>query len=380
MKKFFQKSILNPIVDLLKQGLTPEKLAMSLSAGIVISCFPVLGSTTILCAIFAHVFKLNHVGIQLANYVCYPLQFLLLIPFFILGNKIFGYDQMVFSIDDMLTHFQIDPLGFFETYIGLALRACVAWAVTAPFVGFLIYYPLKILLLKFSRRHMTAMLICFLVQPVFADVMQFSGTAKNTKGEIVYTEKHKVTMEKEKLIASETLYYSKNNELIAELKSDYRESMFLPTYTFKDFRNGIEHVVERSGDRLILKSKENSKAEFKSKEIKADSNMVSCQGFHYFIKENLSNFEKNENRDIQLILPGLLDYFTFNIRAQNKSDMVGPIVKLKMTVNSWLLKVFVSNVHIEYDRSKKHLVSYSGASNILTDSGDTQDVVITYQY
>ena len=382
MKKFVQKSILNPILDLLKQGLTPKKLALSLSSGIVICCFPILGTTTVLCAIFAHIFKLNHVAIQLANYIGYPLQFIMLIPFFILGNAIFGYDKMVFNLDDMFIHFQIDPIGFFETYIGLALRACVAWAITAPVVGFIIYYPLKLAMEKLAKKQSLAALFFLMVFSVQspAEIFKFSGTAKNDKGEIAYIEKHTVTLKNGVAQKSETLYYSKDNKLIADLKSDYSTSIFLPEYTFKDYRSGIEHIVIKKDDQLTLKSKENEKSEIKEKTIDAKSSMVSCQGFHYFIRENLENFKKNENKEIQLILPGLLDYFSFNIGAQDKKNLEGPIIKLKMSVSSWVLKMFVSNVEIEYDTIKKHLLKYKGASNILTDDGKNQDVEITYEY
>lgn len=372
---------MNPIVGLLKQGLTPEKLSISLSVGLIISCFPVLGSTTLLCAMVAHLFKLNHVAIQISNYVGYPMQLILLIPFFILGDAIFGYESRVYNISDMMVHFQIDTLDFFKTYIGLALRACVAWALCALPASVLAYFCFKFFIDKLFKKHVAvALLLVLFGSHALAETFKFSGDAKNLKGELVYTEKHNVQLENGKVVKSETLYYSKSGELIAELKSDYKDSIFLPEYTFKDLRSGIEHVVVREGKDLVLKSKENKSSEIKTKKINANDSMVSCQGFHYFIRDNLENFKKNEDRDIQLILPGLLDYFTFNIRAQDKKNLEGPVIKLKMTVNSWLLKAFVSAVEIEYDTVKKQLIRYVGASNILTDDGKTQDVEITYNY
>lgn len=152
MKKFVHKNVLTPILDLLKQGLTPQKLAMSLAAGAVISCFPIFGTTTLLCIIAAHIFRLNHVAIQLANYLCYPLQIILMIPFIHFGNKIFGYENMTFSLDDMTTHFQIDPQGFFETYLGVFLRASAAWILFVPFGIVMIYFPLKFVLLRLPTQ------------------------------------------------------------------------------------------------------------------------------------------------------------------------------------------------------------------------------------
>jgi hypothetical protein len=50
---FFHRRVVAPIVALLTQGITPEKIALSLAFGIVLGIFPVLGSTTVLCAVAA---------------------------------------------------------------------------------------------------------------------------------------------------------------------------------------------------------------------------------------------------------------------------------------------------------------------------------------
>ena len=65
---FFHRRVVAPIVALLTQGITPEKIALSLAFGIVLGIFPVLGSTTVLCAAAALVFGLNLPAIQLVNW------------------------------------------------------------------------------------------------------------------------------------------------------------------------------------------------------------------------------------------------------------------------------------------------------------------------
>ncbi|MGB2589536.1 MAG: DUF2062 domain-containing protein [Candidatus Acidiferrum sp.] len=87
---FFRRRIVRPIADLLRQGVTPEKLALSLALGVALGVFPVLGTTTALCAIAAFVLRLNLPAIQIVNYFVYPAQIALLIPFFRLGEKLFG--------------------------------------------------------------------------------------------------------------------------------------------------------------------------------------------------------------------------------------------------------------------------------------------------
>ena len=88
-ENFFQRKLVRPIVDLLKQGVTPEKLAVSAALGVVLGIFPVIGSTTTLCAIAAFALRLNLPAIQIVNYFMYPAQIALLIPFLRLGEKLF---------------------------------------------------------------------------------------------------------------------------------------------------------------------------------------------------------------------------------------------------------------------------------------------------
>lgn len=67
------RRVLDPILALLRQGVTPEKIAISIVLGVILGVFPVLGATTLLCAGAAILFRLNLPAIQLVNYVMYPL-------------------------------------------------------------------------------------------------------------------------------------------------------------------------------------------------------------------------------------------------------------------------------------------------------------------
>ncbi|MDP9162111.1 MAG: DUF2062 domain-containing protein, partial [Acidobacteriota bacterium] len=83
------RRLVHPLISLLKQGITPEKIALSLAIGIVLGIFPALGLTTLLCAAAAVVFKLNLPSIQLVNWFVYPLQLILILPFMRAGALLF---------------------------------------------------------------------------------------------------------------------------------------------------------------------------------------------------------------------------------------------------------------------------------------------------
>ncbi len=90
--------LIEPVLDLLRQGVTPEKIALSLAFGLGIGIFPVLGVSTVLCTVVAIVFRLNLPAIQLVNYLASPLQLALIIPFVRVGEHLLGLNAQPLSI------------------------------------------------------------------------------------------------------------------------------------------------------------------------------------------------------------------------------------------------------------------------------------------
>lgn len=148
-----RRRILNPLLGLLRQGLTPEKLALCLALGLVIGCFPVLGSTTFLCAGVAVALRLNLPAIQLANWIAYPLQLLVLIPLFRLGDRLFGVREPIpLTPARLLEMFDEDFSGSILALWDTTLHAVVAWGLLAIPALALLYYPLVPLLRRLPLR------------------------------------------------------------------------------------------------------------------------------------------------------------------------------------------------------------------------------------
>lgn len=124
----------------LRQGITPERLALTLALGCVLGVFPILGATTLLCALAALWLRLNQAVIQAINYVVYPVQVVLLIPFYRAGETLFGAEHVpIFSIGALVERFQAGPLEFLRDYGMVGLYGIVVWALAALPVGAAIY-------------------------------------------------------------------------------------------------------------------------------------------------------------------------------------------------------------------------------------------------
>jgi len=140
---FFYSRVIAPIVALLTQGITPEKIALSLAFGIVLGVFPVLGSTTILCAAAALIFRLNLPAIQLVNYLIYPLQLFFLLPFIRLGEMLFRAAPLQLSLAQMLSMARADLPHAIATLWLAGVHAMSAWLLIGPPAILLLYFLLS---------------------------------------------------------------------------------------------------------------------------------------------------------------------------------------------------------------------------------------------
>ncbi len=148
---FLRRRIVAPVLAQLRQGITPEKIALTAALGAVIAVFPILGSTTLLCGLAAWGLGLNQPVIQLVNYLCYPLQFALLLPFYRAGEW-FGAPHVALSIPELLARFEAGPLEFVAEFGLVALGGIAAWMLAAPLAIVALYYGLRPALRRLAAR------------------------------------------------------------------------------------------------------------------------------------------------------------------------------------------------------------------------------------
>lgn len=146
------KKIYDPLLGQLKQGVTPAKLAQSVAFGVVLGSLPVIGVTTSLCLLAATIFKLNHVAIQTVNYLVYPVQIALIIPFLRMGEWIFGVTPAKLDISMMIYEFRHEFILSLRKYGLTAMRGVAAWTIVAPVSFLSIYFLSKFLFTKVLKK------------------------------------------------------------------------------------------------------------------------------------------------------------------------------------------------------------------------------------
>ena len=147
---FFQRRLVSPLLQLLRQGVTPEKLALSVALGAIVAVVPVLGVSTVVCALLALWLRLNMPAIQIVNYLLTPVQLLLIIPFLRFGETLAGAPRYPVTLDSGLALLSHGILRAVRILWDAIVHAALGWLVLAPLSAAILYVVLRHVFRRFA--------------------------------------------------------------------------------------------------------------------------------------------------------------------------------------------------------------------------------------
>ncbi len=136
-RPFWRRWIVDPIVQQLTNGITPDRLSWTIAWGAVLGIFPIMGSTSLLCFAVGWVMKFNQPVLHIFKTLVYPLHLALILVFIHMGQRLLGVPELSFSIPQLLEKFQNDPMQFAKDFGMAAVHGVVAWAIVAPILVFI---------------------------------------------------------------------------------------------------------------------------------------------------------------------------------------------------------------------------------------------------
>ena len=139
MNNWLYRRILEPLLALLRQGISPDRLALCVAIGVVVGNIPILGISTLLCAAIALAFRLNLPAIQIVQALMAPTQILLILPFVRLGEWILRVPPQPLSIEKALELVAHGAGYAIAALWDAILHAGFAWILVAPFAVLLFY-------------------------------------------------------------------------------------------------------------------------------------------------------------------------------------------------------------------------------------------------
>ena len=155
MKSWLLRRLWAPLLVLLKQGVSPEKLALCVAIGIVVGNIPVLGTSTIICTVIALLFRLNLPAMQLVQAAMAPTQLLLIIPYVRLGEWLLRAPHEPVSIAAGLALMKHGPGSAIAALWDAILHASFAFLLVGPVATFAFYRILRPVFLIAARNPMT---------------------------------------------------------------------------------------------------------------------------------------------------------------------------------------------------------------------------------
>lgn len=231
---------------------------------------------------------------------------------------------------------------------------------------------------------MKILFLLFIFLGSFAHSLEFTGKAYDQeKGQLIYIEKHKTVDDANgfnQLI--ETQYTDPDGKAMATIRSDFKKDLVIPDVIFADTRFGFKdeqvYDPETKTVKIIRTSAKTGQTE--KNEFKVKKNMLGGQGFNNFLVKNFDQLLDQQSIPVQFIVLSSRDFFEFKIQLSGNKKLVPDQVEFGLSISSYFLKVFVSDIQTIYSKTTKRLQTFRGLSNLSNEKGKPYNVRIEYEY
>lgn len=149
---FWQRRLIAPLRAQLTQGVTPDRLALTLAVGTACSLLPFFGFTWLMNLAVGLALRLNQPILQILNQLLGPLQLVMILVYVRAGEFIWRADPVPLSVPTLIAAFRADPWGFLERFGLTGAHAATAWILSVPVIVAALYYPLRPALRRLARR------------------------------------------------------------------------------------------------------------------------------------------------------------------------------------------------------------------------------------
>lgn len=217
---------------------------------------------------------------------------------------------------------------------------------------------------------------CILIS-TFALAETLTGTAKSKNGAIAYFEKHKVEKDDLGLNKSIRVEYSMaDGTVFATMTSEFSKNKNVPDTIFVDKRFESKSIMRIVNGSVEFEDFKNDISVSKKK-IPLEDKMVASQGFDNFIK---SNAAKLDRQPVEFKFGVLEKQDFYSLTGYKKASDSAQDIQFGIRASNWFLRLFTEELLVVYDSKNMSLKSFKGRSNILDEFGNSQDVIISYQW
>lgn len=149
---YLKRKLIGPLLTLLRMGLSPRKLALTVALGFVFGIMPIFGLASLVVSAVGYRLKLNIAALLLVCYMAGPFYLALYLPFIKMGIWLFGANDFPLSFGEITTMFRQDWLLALNKIWVANMLGIVAWGLLSMPMGLTIYFVLKPVLQVVMRR------------------------------------------------------------------------------------------------------------------------------------------------------------------------------------------------------------------------------------
>ena len=162
---WLRRRLLDPLLGVLRQGLSPEQLALTVALGVVIGAIPLLGAITTVATLAALRLRLNVAALQLISHLMTPLQLLIIIPLLRQGARLMGNTQEnELTLERIRYLFSHDWRAALQLLWRAEVGAMVIWLLGSIPVVAVLYVVLRPVFRRLAaKRKATAGVVLFLL-------------------------------------------------------------------------------------------------------------------------------------------------------------------------------------------------------------------------
>ncbi len=144
----FTQKVLIPFRLIPEAGLSANKLALSITIGIIAGLFPVIGATTILSLFLTMLFRQNLLVVQSVQWTMALFQILLIIPFMQVGAYILSQQAIHINIEQISLAFKPGIISGIKTIGIFHLYAIFTWVILSIPTGAISYFVFRAIFQK----------------------------------------------------------------------------------------------------------------------------------------------------------------------------------------------------------------------------------------
>lgn len=149
---FWQRRFVAPVRAQLTQGVTPDRLALTLAVGTACSLLPFFGFTWLMNLGAGVALRLNQPILQTLNQLLGPLQLVLILGYVRAGEFLWRAAPIPLSIPTLAAAFRDDPWAFLQRFGLTGVHAATAWLLSVPFIVAALYFPLRPVLRRVAQK------------------------------------------------------------------------------------------------------------------------------------------------------------------------------------------------------------------------------------